>query len=136
MRRIRRHLGYQWHIGSKYEDDCLQAAENPVTGHYRYIQEDGSFLSQYPQEVIEDDYYLALLRAGRPVVGIAYPNAKQSHYPAQRVALVRETGFAYACSNVPGVVTRSTDRFQLPRIHAHDWDGETFCEHLLEWFDG
>jgi hypothetical protein len=68
MRRIRRHLGHRWHIGSKF-------------------------------------------------------------------ALVRETGFIYACSNVPGV-TQSTDRSQLPRIHAHDRDGETFCEHLLEWFVG
>ena len=74
--------------------------------------------------------------AGRPVVGFAYPYGKRSDYSAQTVTLVREAGFTYACSNVPGVVTRSTDRFQLPRIHAHNWDGETFLENLLEWFDG
>jgi hypothetical protein len=24
----------------------------------------------------------------------------------------------------------------LPRIQAHNWDGETFWKHLQEWFDG
>jgi glycosyltransferase involved in cell wall biosynthesis len=37
--------------------NCLKTQPEAafVSGHYRYIQEDGSFLSQYPQEVIEDD---------------------------------------------------------------------------------
>src|SRR5436853_1616118 len=33
-----------------------------VSGHYRYIKEDGSLLNEYPQEKIEEDHYLAFLQ--------------------------------------------------------------------------
>jgi glycosyltransferase involved in cell wall biosynthesis len=33
-----------------------------VSGHYRYIAADGSFLVEHPQEKIEEDHYLALLQ--------------------------------------------------------------------------
>jgi glycosyltransferase involved in cell wall biosynthesis len=33
-----------------------------VSGHYRYIKEDGSFLIEHPQEKIEGDHYRAFLR--------------------------------------------------------------------------
>jgi peptidoglycan/xylan/chitin deacetylase (PgdA/CDA1 family) len=86
-------------------------------------------------EILESKVTLENI-VGSPVTSFAYPYGKRSDYSARTVALVREAGFTYACSNVPGVVTQSTDRFQLPRIQAHNWDGETFWKHLQEWFDG
>jgi peptidoglycan/xylan/chitin deacetylase (PgdA/CDA1 family) len=72
---------------------------------------------------------------GEPVTSFAYPYGKRRDYSAQTVALVREAGFTCACSNFPGVVTPSTDVFQLPRIHVNNWSGDRFAEHLAKWFD-
>ncbi len=49
------------------------------------------------------------------------------------VGLVREAGFTLACSNVPGLVRRRTDSFQLPRVLVRNWDAETFALRLREW---
>jgi peptidoglycan/xylan/chitin deacetylase (PgdA/CDA1 family) len=73
---------------------------------------------------------------GRPVMGFAYPYGRQSDYTAETIALVREAGFAYACSGSAEVVQRAADPFQLPRVHVHDCDGEEFTRMLLHWLDG
>lgn len=66
-----------------------------------------------------------------PVTSFSYPYGNRS---AETVAIVREAGFACACSNVAGVVGRSTDLFQLPRIPVQDWDGDRFAKWLSRWF--
>jgi peptidoglycan/xylan/chitin deacetylase (PgdA/CDA1 family)/SAM-dependent methyltransferase len=72
---------------------------------------------------------------GRPVTSFAYPYGTQDDYAAETVALVREAGFACACSAVEDTVGSSTDRFQLPRVFVQDWDGEEFAKQLLRWFN-
>jgi peptidoglycan/xylan/chitin deacetylase (PgdA/CDA1 family) len=72
----------------------------------------------------------------RPVTSFAYPYGKRSDYSAETVALVREAEFVCACSNFAGLVSQSTDRFQLPRVHVPDCDGEEFVKQLSGWFDG
>jgi peptidoglycan/xylan/chitin deacetylase (PgdA/CDA1 family) len=68
---------------------------------------------------------------GRPVTSFSYPHGS---YTPETAALVREAGFACACSSLIDLVWRGTDRFQLPRMVVKNWDGEAFAQRLEEWF--
>jgi peptidoglycan/xylan/chitin deacetylase (PgdA/CDA1 family) len=73
---------------------------------------------------------------GCPVTSFAYPYGGKSSYTAETVSLVREAGFACACSVSDGVVRRGADLFRLARLHVQDWDGEEFTQVLSRWLDG
>lgn len=60
---------------------------------------------------------------GRQILGFAYPHGALDD--ACRAA-VRESGFAWACTTVPGPVQRSFDPHALPRLFVQDWDASTF----------
>jgi peptidoglycan/xylan/chitin deacetylase (PgdA/CDA1 family) len=66
----------------------------------------------------------------RPVTSFAYPYGTQKDYTKGTAALVREAGFACACSAVEGIVGSSTDRFQLPRVFVQDLGGDEFAKRL------
>jgi peptidoglycan/xylan/chitin deacetylase (PgdA/CDA1 family) len=70
---------------------------------------------------------------GRPVPGFAYPYGGPTEYSTETVAITREAGFDYACSNVEGLLRRSTDRFQLPRYQVHGQDGDELASLLSGW---
>lgn len=71
---------------------------------------------------------------GASVTGFAYPFGGRAHYTPATVALVREAGFALACTTVPGRLGPATDPFQVPRVLVRDWDAERFGGRLGEWF--
>ena len=68
----------------------------------------------------------------RPVSSFAYPHGNLAE---ETVGVVREAGFARACTTVADIVEGSTDPFQLPRVHVQDWDGREFARGLSRWFD-
>jgi peptidoglycan/xylan/chitin deacetylase (PgdA/CDA1 family) len=68
---------------------------------------------------------------GHPVTSFSYPHGS---YTEETVALVRDAGFAYACSTVSDTVWRNADLFQLPRFGVGNWSGEEFERRLSKWF--
>jgi len=73
---------------------------------------------------------------GHPVTSFAYPYGKRHDYTAETVDMVRRAGFGCVCSTFAGVVRRSSDRFQLPRVYVRNWDGDRLARRLGKWFDG
>jgi len=70
----------------------------------------------------------------RRVTSFAYPFGGREHYSAASVALVKEAGFARACSTSPGLVQRDADVFELPRVVVDDCDGDAFEARLRAAF--
>jgi peptidoglycan/xylan/chitin deacetylase (PgdA/CDA1 family) len=70
---------------------------------------------------------------GRPVTTFAYPFGKPHDYTQATAAILRQSGFHCAFTNVPGAVDRAADPYQLPRIYVTDMDGDGFARLLAEW---
>ncbi|MBI4522975.1 MAG: polysaccharide deacetylase family protein [Deltaproteobacteria bacterium] len=73
---------------------------------------------------------------GRPIHSFSYPFGMQGDYTSETVAIVRDSGFACACSNFEGAIDRETNPYQLPRFVVRDWDRDTFVRFLEEWSRG
>jgi peptidoglycan/xylan/chitin deacetylase (PgdA/CDA1 family) len=71
---------------------------------------------------------------GKNITSFAYPYGKKFHYNRDAIRTVRANGFACACSNFGGLVTRSSDRYTLPRFQPMDWDGDQFADVVEEWY--
>ena len=71
---------------------------------------------------------------GRTITSFAYPYGSKRDYTIETVRLVKEAGFDCACSTTPTVVTKDSNRFELPRLQVQDWDGDEFSRQLSLWF--
>ncbi len=70
---------------------------------------------------------------GASVTSFAYPYGAPSDYTRETVALVAEAGFSGACATTSGVVKRGSERFELPRLHVEDCDGDGLARRLAQW---
>jgi peptidoglycan/xylan/chitin deacetylase (PgdA/CDA1 family) len=67
---------------------------------------------------------------GQEVTTFSYPNGSA---PDCSVGIVRESGFTCACGSSTDIAWYGSDRFQLPRFWAQDWDGVTLSRWLGKW---
>ncbi len=68
----------------------------------------------------------------RPVTLFAYPNGKPAtDYQPCHVEMVRQLGFAAACSTVAGTAHQGSDLLQLPRFTPWERDAPRFLLRLL-----
>jgi peptidoglycan/xylan/chitin deacetylase (PgdA/CDA1 family) len=66
----------------------------------------------------------------RPVEGFAYPNGRASDYAR---TVVRDAGFAYACTSLRDMIRPGCDAYELTRFWQQDVDGEKFMRNLNMW---
>jgi len=83
-------------------------------------------LAAQEREIRESRDFLAEVLGAR-VTSFAYPHGL--HRTATR-RIVREAGFARACTSAPGVVRSWTDPLRVPRVEAPDCGGEAFARWL------
>ena len=67
---------------------------------------------------------------GRPIHGFAYPNGRADEN-AKRI--VREAGFAFACTSLHDAIRRGSDLHELTRFWQKDQDGDRFIQSLRLW---
>jgi peptidoglycan/xylan/chitin deacetylase (PgdA/CDA1 family) len=70
---------------------------------------------------------------GKQIAGFAYPNGKATDDAKQ---IVREAGFAYACTSLHDVVRPGSDLYELTRFWQKDVDGDKFLQGLHLWMKG
>jgi peptidoglycan/xylan/chitin deacetylase (PgdA/CDA1 family) len=70
---------------------------------------------------------------GKRVNGFAYPNGRATD-AAKRI--VREAGFAFACTSLHDVVRPAHDLHELTRFWQKDVNGEQFLQGLRLWMKG
>lgn len=70
---------------------------------------------------------------GQRPSSFAYPFGRFANFTEETVRVVRELGFQSACTAEPGVVSRWTDRLELPRLWVDNCSGDLFRERLLRW---
>jgi peptidoglycan/xylan/chitin deacetylase (PgdA/CDA1 family) len=78
--------------------------------------------AQRRQEILEGKLTCERI-TGTSLSGFAYPHGALDH---DSRAAVEECGFRWACSTAPAPLSRGFDRYALPRIWVHDWDGDAF----------
>jgi peptidoglycan/xylan/chitin deacetylase (PgdA/CDA1 family) len=96
-------------------------------------------LSALPVEAQREEVSQSKLRLqeilNTEVTSFSYPFGTHADYSPATVDIVKEAGFACACSNFEGLAGPGTSRFELPRVLIRDWDADTLTRRLHEAFD-
>ncbi len=69
--------------------------------------------------------------AGRPAAGFCYPNGEENDFLPEIERMVREAGFAYACSTVEGINRPGGDVYALRRLWTSEESLPLFAARLV-----
>ena len=114
-------------------DELLQLADGGLielgahTQHHPMLPE--LSLERQTEEIVSSKQDLERW-LGRQVDGFAYPNGRADEN-AKRI--VREAGFAFACTSSHDVIRRGSDLHELTRFWQRDIDGDRFMQALRLW---
>jgi peptidoglycan/xylan/chitin deacetylase (PgdA/CDA1 family) len=70
---------------------------------------------------------------GRPVRLFSYPFGGRDAFDETTKALVRDSGYTFACTGTGGLASVDDYPFQIPRNVVGDWDATTFEQWLDRW---
>jgi peptidoglycan/xylan/chitin deacetylase (PgdA/CDA1 family) len=89
-------------------------------------------LERQRDEIVSSKRDLEVL-LNRQVDGFAYPNGIAT---VNTKRIVRDAGFAFACTSLQDVVRPGHDHYSLRRFWQQDVDGEAFSRGLRSWMKG
>jgi peptidoglycan/xylan/chitin deacetylase (PgdA/CDA1 family) len=72
-------------------------------------------------------------RLSGPVTSFAYPYGYAGSFDDKTRAVVREAGYARACTTIADQVTPRTDSYRIPRYQVQDWNGDEFATTVESW---
>lgn len=97
-------------------------------------------LSRQPEEVqrkeIADSRSWLERLTGKEAAYFSYPFGSPNDYSEKTVEIVRELGFKKACAVFPGIVTKDTDPYRIPRYIVRNWEMDVFSKKIQEGFGG
>ena len=85
------------------------------------------------REIVEGRHTLEEI-IGEEVHSFAYPYGKAEDFTQESVQIVRSAGFSFGCSSICGSVESGSDIFQLNRCGIHNWEIDTFIQHIEDFF--
>jgi peptidoglycan/xylan/chitin deacetylase (PgdA/CDA1 family) len=115
------------------EEEVLQLVESGLielgahTSHHPMLPQ---LSPERQKEEIESSKRDLEALLGKPLSGFAYPHGRTND---QTKRIVREAGFAYACTSLHDVVRPGSDMFELTRFWQQDVGGERFIKRLNRW---
>jgi peptidoglycan/xylan/chitin deacetylase (PgdA/CDA1 family) len=115
------------------EEEVLQLVEGGLVelgAHTRHHPMLPQLSLQRQKEEIESSKRDLEELLGQPISGFAYPNGRAT---AEAKQIVRDAGFAYACTSLHDVVRPGSDMFELTRFWQQDVDGDRFARGLKQW---
>jgi peptidoglycan/xylan/chitin deacetylase (PgdA/CDA1 family) len=71
----------------------------------------------------------------KKVLGFSYPFGTKDDYGKGTVNLVKKAGYQYACSNFPGLITKDTNYFELPRFIVRNWALREFKARITKFYE-
>jgi peptidoglycan/xylan/chitin deacetylase (PgdA/CDA1 family) len=105
-------------------DDLIEIGSHTMT-HSRLSQQ------SYEKQVWEIQESKRVIEniINKTVNGFAYPFGTVKDFNRETVKLVKKS-YKYACANFPGIVTKRTGVFALPRINIQNWDIKKFINEI------
>ena len=98
------------------------------------------FLTSLPPERQREEIHGSRQRLqdviGKPVHLFSYPYGVDGAFDAATIRMVRDSGYARACTAAGGLALPDETPYLIPRNVAGDWAASTFEQSLNRWFDG